>query len=350
MIEMNNGVDQNTVTEPVLMTIDDNVPVTNIPNEALVQNASVSSAPVIAPPVMNQVSTQTNNVPIQSEPVIVSPQIVENTVHTVDSTSTPAVNDNSSNQNDKPKNKKRVTLVGFLIFLLVGLGIYTFTIKSYSDRTIDELSYQCSPRKELKEEIALDLDSTLVQDLYKKVSTSIREDLAQPEWNDTMKLYLAFRQIPDYKLYDSNCNLFDMGKMEPYTCEVSVNFIPKAFHTSTLELEWKKLFGERTPMPHINIKLDNSCIGGYEYISERDEYVQGYCKQNTATSYKVTKTLKEAVSSNNMIVLTEEVKYAGNEKMELPNYLKSGTYYYTFRLDMNYNYVLIRKTFDQKYS
>ena len=164
-----------------------------------------------------------------------------------------------------------------------------------------------------------------------------------------MKLYLAFRQIPDYQMYDSNCNLFSNGRMEPYTCEVSTNFIPKAFKKETLEAEWKKLYGESTPMPLINVKLENSCIGGYEWIPERDEYVQGYCKQNTATSYRVTKKLKKATTSRNTIILVEEVTYAGNEKLDLPVYLKSGTYYYTFRLDMNYNYVLLAKTYDEKY-
>ena len=37
-----------------------------------------------------------------------------------------------------------------------------------------------------------------------------------------------------------------------------------------------------------------------------------------------------------------------SEKMPLPDYLKSGTYYYTFRLDMNYNYILVSKEIEQK--
>ena len=35
--------------------------------------------------------------------------------------------------------------------------------------------------------------------------------------------------------------------------------------------------------------------------------------------------------------------------MELPSYLKNGKYYYTFRLDMNYNFVLVSKTYEDKY-
>ena len=36
--------------------------------------------------------------------------------------------------------------------------------------------------------------------------------------------------------------------------------------------------------------------------------------------------------------------------MDLPDYLKSGDYLYTFRLDMNYNYVLVSKIYDDKYN
>ena len=139
------------------------------------------------------------------------------------------------------------------------------------------------------------------------------------------------------------------GDMEPYTCEVTSIFTPKAFKRSTLELEWKKLFGETTKMPLINAKLKNGCVGGFEYIPERDEYVQGYCKESQTPTYKVKKELIEAVTSNNMITLKEEVEYFGTDKVQVPSYLKSGTYFYTFRLDTNYNFVLISKQYDQKY-
>ena len=35
--------------------------------------------------------------------------------------------------------------------------------------------------------------------------------------------------------------------------------------------------------------------------------------------------------------------------VELPESLKSGNYFYTFRLDMNYNYVLVSKVYEDKY-
>ena len=248
---------------------------------------------------------------------------------------------------EKPKKKFNLSLILLIVLLvLVGYILYSSTIHK---KQIQQLNFNCTPVTSYKEEKELDVDSTLVQSLYKKVATSIREDVAQPEWNDNMKLYLAYRQILDSDKYDTNCNMFDDASMEPYTCEVSTTFIPKGFKQEVLILEWKKLFGEDTPITLTNIKLENSCVGGYQYIKEREEFVQGYCAQPTATSYKVTKKLTKAVTYRNTIILTEEVKYQGNEKMELPESLKSGNYFYTFRLDMNYNYVLVSKVYEDKY-
>ena len=137
--------------------------------------------------------------------------------------------------------------------------------------------------------------------------------------------------------------------MVRYKCFESSSFRPKSFDTDTLRHEWKMLYGEDTEMPLINVKLENSCIGGYQYIAKRDEYVQGYCDYHSATLFKVSKKLVDAVVIRDTLILKEEVKYYENEKMELPSYLKSGDYYYTFRLDMNYNYVLISKKYNSKY-
>jgi hypothetical protein len=164
-----------------------------------------------------------------------------------------------------------------------------------------------------------------------------------------MKLYLAYRQITEKEKYDSNCNLFSTISMEPYTCEVSATFIPKAFKEETLIREYKKLFGESTYFKLDNIQLGNSCLIGYQYIEKRGEFVEGYCKQNIAISYTANKKLKSAISRGNTIILTEDVNYKSTEKMNLPSYLKDGIYRYTFRLDINYNYVLISKTYESKY-
>lgn len=257
--------------------------------------------------------------------------------------------ENKEDNNTQGK-KKSSKITPILLIIILGLGGYLlYTTKNYKAK-LDNLKYNCTPVTSYKEEKKLDLNSTLVTDLYKKVKTTIREDIAQPTWDDTMKLYLAYRQIPDHEKYDTNCNLFDQTKMEPYICEESTVFKPKAFKQETLILELKKLFGEENNIQLNNIKLTNSCIGGYEYIPEREEYVEGYCDKQNATMFKVDKKLEKAITYRNTIVLTENVKYHANERMSLPEYLKSGNYIYTFRLDMNYNYILISKTYEDKYN
>ena len=248
---------------------------------------------------------------------------------------------------EKPK-KKAVHFPFFWIFLVALLGGYLYYTNYVYKTNIAELKYRCSPVGVSKQEVALDVNSSLVQSLYQKVATNIREDYAQPDWDNTMKLYLAYRQIPDYLKYESNCNMYNISSMKPYECEVK-DFTPLAFKKDDLVLQWKELFGEETELVLDNIKLRNSCIGGYQYIPEREEFVQGYCRDQTAVSFKVDKKLVDAVSTRNTIILTEEVKYHGNEQMHLPDYLVSGTYYYTFRLDMNYHYVLVSKVYHDKY-
>lgn len=240
--------------------------------------------------------------------------------------------------------KKVVDVFSLIVIALLMLYI-AYLYLDYKNR-LDETIYSCTP-VDTSNDKALDINSTLVQDLYKKVKTTILEDYAQPEWDNTMRLYLAYRQLHENDFYESKCTLFRNDAMEPYKCDVN-GFTPRAFKVSSLVLEWKKLFGEETPIELDNIKLKNSCIGGFQYIPERDEFVEGYCDYNTTTSFKVTKSLKEATTDGGEIILKEEVKYHENEKMEKPSYLKSGTYIYTFKLDMNYNYVLVSKIYDER--
>ena len=90
----------------------------------------------------------------------------------------------------------------------------------------------------------------------------------------------------------------------------------------------------------------------YRIINDNDnenDNQEGYCNKKVALSFKAEKTLVSATSTGNTIILTEEVKYKAGENLDLPNYLKSGTYRYTFRLDKNYNYVLISKTHETQY-
>lgn len=256
--------------------------------------------------------------------------------------------ENKNGKKKKTSNNSSLTLTTLLFLIIVGLGIYVFYSSNLYKTNLEHLKYNCTPVNSSKEDKQLDLNSTIVTELYNKVKTSIREDYAQPEFNDTMKLYLAWRQIPQNKYYGSNCNMFKDTLMEPYKCDPK-KFTPQAFKEEDLKHELKVLFGEETNIPLGNIKLQNNCIGGYAYIAERGEFVEGKCDTVTAISYSVDKKLKEAYTNRNTITLVEEVKYKENEKLQLPDYLKSGTYYYTFRLDMNFNYVLIEKIYEDKY-
>lgn len=310
-------ITNNTPVQPVVQN--------TVPAEPQAQSVAKPTEPVIT----NQQVEQTPAIPIVQEEIKTPEAEVSTNI-------------------EKPK--KKINILPILIVLVIALIGYIVYSSNAHKNQLASLSYNCTPITSSKEDKSLDLDSTLVKDLYSKVKTTIREDIAQPEFNDNMRLYLAYRQILDTDKYDSNCNMFDKNKMEPYTCEVSTNFKPKAFKEETLVQEIKKLYGENTSIPLANVRLgDHSCIGGYQYIQARGEFVEGYCSSSNATSFKVTKTLKEATSNRNTIILTEEVKYHENESMNLPDSLKSGLYYYTFRLDMNYNYVLVSKTYKTKY-
>ncbi len=352
----NNANVQNQTQQPV---------VNNTPQQVSPSTVAQTTAPQQAAAQQPQIISHQPATPQTPTPAVGQPA-PEKTYESLPSSTNSDINSNTSEKsgessidsmteyvdeysNEEPPKKKK-SFTPILLIIIIGLiGYILYSNKNFNSK-IESLKYNCTPVTSYKEAKELDLDSTLVKDLYSKVKTTIREDIAQPEWNDTMKLYLAYRQIPDSEKYESNCNMFDNSKMEPYICDESKSFTPKAFKASTLELELKKLYGEETYIELNNIKLSNSCIGGYQYIQERAEYVQGFCEQQTATSFKVEKTLKKAETYRNTIVLTENVKYHANEKMNLPEYLKSGDYIYTFRLDMNYNYVLISKIYDDKYN
>ena len=254
---MNNGVDNNQavptqapVLTPVGQPTTPVVPATVVPTTA----APVATATPTVPATTGTSFVAPTNPPVPpTVPASVAPTVPPTTVPVTQPVTNPvSVPDTvpatvpETVEEEKPKKKKKGKLSGILFILLVLLGSYTFYLYQSSNRTISELRYQCSPVAESKEAIYLDVNSTLVQDLYQTVLTTAREDYSQPEWNNQMRLYLAYRQIPDYQKYDSNCNYFDPGKMEPYTCEVSSTFIPKAFKVETLEREWKKLYGDAT--------------------------------------------------------------------------------------------------------
>lgn len=339
---MNNGVVNNQTSTNNNQATEQSV----LTPMAGVTVAPVSSAPVDATKAAQQTVNSQNQAPVQQTAPIPSqqsaqpqqPVLIANQGDTT----------NTTNNISEPKKRKN-RLLPLLFLIIIGLGGYIYYMNQNYTNQINQLNYNCTPITSTKKEIELDVDSVLVKGLYKKVETNIREDLAQPEFNDNMKIYLAYRQILERDKYDTNCQGFSLSAMEPYTCDVSDNFVPKGFHENTLIQKIKELYGEKTEIELTNVQLGNVCLVGYQYIPARKEFVQGFCNQQNATSLKVTKNLTKAISTGNTIILTEEVKYHENEGISVPDSLKSGIYHYTFRLDMNYNYVLVNKTYESKY-
>ena len=330
---MNNGVSNNNQNGQV------NGTVVVDPNAiaAATQSTNVVT-PVSTVNVNNATAATVQNVGVVSQQTIdavVPPSNVSNIPPTGDA-QTPA------------KVKKKFSLSLLLFIVLVGVSAYAyFSINNYKNE-LESVRYNCSPVRR-EEEVELDVNSTLVNELYAKVKTNSREDLGNPYFDDNLKLYLAYRQILDYEKYNSNCNLFNNTAMENYSCVSNKTFVPNAFKPEVLEREYKKLFGEDSYFQHRNIQLSNFCLGGYQYIPDRGEYVQGECTRNISNSYDVEKKITKAFSVNNIVVLEEDVNYYENEKVNVPSSLKSGIYTYTFRLDSNYNYILESKVYRSKY-
>lgn len=352
---MNNGVTNNNNQTPA------KEPTALAPMEG-VKIAPVAEGPVdasnktSAASAVSTVTQQTASIPVVSQPSTQQPVAQQPVTPQQAFKPAPVVQQKPTTPSVEPvlkgdqTVKKKKSAVPLLLIIILGLIFYAvYSTKTFQAR-IENLTYNCTPVTAAKEDTELDLNSTLVKDLYSRVVTNIREDLAQPEFNDNMKLYLAYRQISDEYKYDTNCNLFSDTAMEPYTCEVSTKFKPKAIDEDVVRLAIKKMYGEKTEVPLGNIRLgEHSCIGGYQYIPQRAQFVQGLCTNNTATSFKVEKKLTKATSNRNTIILTEDVQYKIAEGVEVPEMLKSGIYYYTFRLDMNYNYVFVSKTYKTKY-
>ena len=240
----------------------------------------------------------------------------------------------------KPANKL-ARFYFFIILLLIGACFYLWT---YHQNQMLLMQEKCTPVSTSGEEKELELNSNIVKDLYARVKTDLREDLGETELNDNLKRYLAFRQISNTEIYDSHCKSFVEAGMEPFKCEQSASFMPNAFKSDLLEVEYRKMFGYDVSVPHGNIQLGTTCVGGYQYIESRGEYVQGNCGNEGATFFEVDKELISAFSKESTIVLRERVKYYGIEGMNVPERLVSGTYEYVFKLDMNYNYVYVSKT------
>ena len=156
-------------------------------------NSSVQIAETISPTTIvdsvNQ-SLPSQNVQVLSNESLPSP-----------STSDEAEFKNKSVKQKKPKNKV-ARFFFFIILLLIGGCFYLW---NYHEQQMAIMRNKCTPVSTNGDTKKLDLDSTIVKDLYSKVSTNLREDLGQSELNDELKIYLAYRQIPSSMFYDSHC-------------------------------------------------------------------------------------------------------------------------------------------------
>lgn len=309
---VNNTMTTNQVSQPVNNTVPANQPLP-------AANNNVSTNPVT--PTVN------NSVPVNP----VTPPPVNNDV------SNDEDDDVEYEYVEQKKSHKGILFILLLLLIIGGMGYYIYT-----DHQKD-LRNKCSPLvTKTNQKNNLKLDSTIVQDLYQKVKTDINEDIANSEFDDKMKLYLAYRQIPNYEIYNSNCNLFNNSSMPNLTCDSDSGFVTTAFKEETLMREVKKLFGEDTNLSNDNIQLGVTCVGGYQYIAERGEYVMGQCNNTTNAIYQVDKKLISAYAYNDTVVLKEKVRYYGEKDVNIDR-LKNGVYVYTFKLDNNYNYTFVSK-------
>ena len=371
---MNNGVNdtnningQNTNVVPAVPVVPQQVPTASapvVPTQPVVPAQPVAAPvapvvttePVVEPATVAQEAVEPIFAPVEQNipGVIVAPpedggKAAPRPIQQLEPETEPvteAVVEEKAVEEVPKKKKKKHFFVKLLLLIIIGLGGYIYYMDMQHKAMISKMEYECTPVN-ATEEKTLELDSTLVQDLYGKVRTTLREDLALFDLNDQLKLYLAFKQIPTGKFYESNCNLFSETAMEPFTCKA--DFTPLAFKEEDLKLEVKKLFGNDVELPLTNINLGKgSCLGGYQYIPDRGEFVQGYCGSRNSTSYKMEKELVGAYSKEAYITLKEKVRYIGAEGNTIPEHLRSGTYIYTFKLDMNYNYIFVSKEIEQK--
>ena len=334
---MNNEVNNQVTNNNQVQT--NNQPVVN-------PQSVVNSQPAVSPQAVSNSKPVVNN---QNTNPVAHKAVSSSVINNISTNPQPVVNNtptntvNSNNEEveyeyvEQKKSHKGILFILLLLIIIGGMGYYIYT--DYQK----DLKNKCSPLiTENNKKNNLKLDSTIVQDLYQKVKTDIDEDIASTEFDDKMKLYLAYRQVPNYQKYESNCNLFNEGSMQFITCDSSSGYLPMAIKEEDLQREVKKLFGEDAVIENNNIQLGNSCLGGYQYIAERGEYVQGQCNNTTNSIYRVDKKLISAYAYNDTIVLKEKVRYFGEQNVDIDR-LKNGVYTYTFKLDNNYNYVLISK-------
>ena len=233
------------------------------------------------------------------------------------------------------KVSNKATPLLLIIILLLGGACYYWYKTDITRKAYCEHHY--SPINS-GDTVELELDSTLVVQLYNMVKTTAIEDFGNPNFDNNLKRYLAFRNLSHNSFYESNCNLFD-NSMANFDCVEDDSFRPDAFKDIDLANMLNVMFGENNGIDHQNITVGGTCLGGYEYIASRGEYVKGKCTRESLLTVSADKKLTKATSTGDKIYLTENVRYFTNNGQDNPESLKDGDYVYTFRLDENFNYI-----------
>lgn len=286
-----------------------------------------------------------NNIPnanVEQNAVAAQPQTVQSNVTTnmqAQQVQVPVNNTAQVQQTVQPKKKSHLGLI-LTIFIILGLCGACFMLYQKSVDTESFYKHKYSPINR-GEEVKLDINSTLVQDLYHRFKTTEREDYYGRDLNlPKFKLYIALRNVSYNDYISSNCNLFDNSAMPFTTCPDG--FTPNAVDQDVLFNKLKVLYGENHNVPISNIQLGNSCLGSFQYIKGRKQFVEGKCHSEAKSMINVEKKLLSAVSNGPNIILREKVRYY-TTTIAVPDYLKNGIYKYTFRLDENFNYVFESK-------
>ena len=116
--------------------------------------------------------------------------------------------------------KKNGFLVGFLFFINIFLLLSGITCYFLYLKEVKYLKNYYSPKINNGKTTILDNNSTIVKYLYNTFSTNEKEDNdTLGKINNKMKLYLAYRSLPNNKIHESNCNLYVEGKNPLYSCK-----------------------------------------------------------------------------------------------------------------------------------
>ena len=153
--------------------------------------------------------------------------------------------------------------------------------------------------------IALDkVDNLLWLGRYsERVYTTIKEDAAEPELNDSLKLYLAYRQIPNYKIYLKDNNYYkqnyldkDMSYIANLIDYISINYNYKFIYSLANSEEDKKHIKEMFEVLFDSlledIRNNNKQSHIYKnYIDDmNDEYKQNTTPERMVIDYKAGMT------------------------------------------------------------